>query len=191
MPARTVSLAVPRSLRVDMNRDGANSLDATPARLETDESFVVELANHGTASHVHLNVDDSLADSVGVDAGNHYVRKDETVSVPVAVRDGGARPVEGELTIVAGYGAERLAVPVRVTEPEAPPTVAVDESLGEVGTRERPSFRERSTAFAPAAVAVVGVLAVTLAVVFANGPLAALLGALTLACAAGAWYALR
>ncbi|QLC34383.1 hypothetical protein EFA46_009235 [Halarchaeum sp. CBA1220] len=181
-----------RTLTVHLNRERIHGLDADPTALEVERSFAVDLVNHGTASHVHVHLDDDLSRVASVGDGNHYVAKDATETVPVSVAPDGPRPVEGTLDVVAGYGAERIEIPVRVTEATEPQGVDVDESLAEVQrTDDEASLADRLRPAVPATVAVVGVLCAVLALLFVNGYAALALALVAAACTAGSWYAVR
>ncbi|WP_435096321.1 DUF7524 family protein [Halarchaeum sp. P4] len=180
---------MPRTLTVDLNRERIHALDADPSSLEVDGSFAVELANHGTASHVHVHLDDALSRVASIGDGNHYVTKGGAETVPVSVDPDGPRPITGTLEVVSGYGAERLEIPIRVVEPETPQHVQVDESLAEVQHHEEEvSLADQLRPAAPAVVAVIGVLCAVLAVLFVNGYAALAIALIAAACTAGSWY---
>lgn len=128
------------TLAVDVNRDGPHSIDVAPA-FRADGPFEVVLDNHGAALHVHLQVDDDLAEAVALSAVNHFVQEGSVRRVAVDVDESKA-PVRGHLKVVTGYGSETEFVTVSVDEREEEETgVDVDESLGE--PRPRPVADER------------------------------------------------
>ena len=123
------------TLAVDVNRDGPHSIDVAPA-LHVDGPFEVVIENHGSALHVHLQVDDDLAQAVSLAANNHFVKEGSVRRVSVDV-DRSKLPVRGHLKVVTGYGSETEFVTLTVEEREEEPTgVDVDESLGK--PRPRP-----------------------------------------------------
>ncbi|GAD52358.1 hypothetical protein MBEHAL_1118 [Halarchaeum acidiphilum MH1-52-1] len=182
---------MPLTLTVDLNGDHAHALNASPVPFETDGSFDVEVVNHGAGSHVHVRTDDDLSRVATLVDGNYYVPPESRERIAVSIGDPGPRPVEGTLQITAGYGAERLDVPVRIVERETPNTVDVDESLGEVPTRDDDADGPGLRTFAPAAVAVVGLVCAVLAVLFVGELVGAVVAAFAVVCGALAWYALR
>jgi hypothetical protein len=115
------------TLAADVNRSGVQTL-SVPEAFETDDSFTVELRNHGEATHVHLHLDDALSRVADLDAGNHYVEGDSTRPVRVSVREAVTEPVRGKLKVVTGYGAETHFVDVTVTPTRIQP-VDVDPEL--------------------------------------------------------------
>jgi len=182
---------VARTLSVDLNRDRIHAVEAEPSPFETDESFAVELENHGRASHVHVHLDDALSRVASLDEGNRYVTKNGTEVVPVSVDQDGVGPVDGVLEVVTGYGAERVEIPVHVLEPVTPRVVDVDESLGEVHRRAEPDpLGERLRPAAPAGIAVVGLVCTVLAVLFSSDLVAVGVAVLAVVCAGGAWWTL-
>ncbi|MFC7080370.1 DUF7524 family protein [Halorussus caseinilyticus] len=104
-----------------------------------------------------------------IPANNHFVDADSTRQVSVEVEDG-PRPVEGQLKIVTGHGAETDYVAVSIVEPEdSDDAVDVDEMLAapvddssadsEGGGVELPDLSLRENA----PVAALGVLALAVA----------------------------
>ncbi|GGM73551.1 hypothetical protein J2752_002510 [Halarchaeum rubridurum] len=182
---------MPLTLTVDLNDGHAHALDASPVPFEADGSFDVEIVNHGAGSHVHVHTDEALSRVARPESGNYYVPPESRERITVAVGEPGPRPVEGTLRIAAGYGAERLEIPVRIVERETPNTVDVDESLGEVTTPDPDEEGPDLRAFVPAAVAVVGLALAVLAVLLLNEVVGVVVGALALCCGVAAWYALR
>jgi type IV secretory pathway TrbD component len=127
---------VPESLSTHFNRGGLHDIDVAPS-LETDDSFVVSLVNHGAPIHVHLHLDDDLSDAASLAATNHYIEADSTEVVRVRVHDG---PASGKLKVVTGYGAESAYVDVDIAEknPETD-SIPIDESLSK--PKRRPVTR--------------------------------------------------
>jgi hypothetical protein len=107
---------VPESLPVRLNRDSLHDIQ-TRASFETTESFPILLHNGDAPVHVHLHLDDTLSQVASIPANNHFVDADSTRQVSVEIADG-PRPVEGQLKIVTGHGAETDYVSVSVVEPD-------------------------------------------------------------------------
>ncbi len=123
------------TLPVEINRDRIHAVDVPPS-FEVTDSFVVRVENHGSATHVHLHLDDALSRVAALGTANHYVESETSHDVVVRVADG-PRPAEGTLEIVTGYGAETARVAIDVVEPErSEDAVAVDESMAEPPTRD-------------------------------------------------------
>ena len=128
-------------LPVELNRRSIHSVEA-PDEFETSDSFDIELTNHDEAVHVHIHLDDELSTIATIPAGNHFVDRESTASVPVTVNVVD-EPVRGKLKLVTGYGAETSYVTVTVTPTtEESPTVEVDESLSKPQARSTPSSGE-------------------------------------------------
>ena len=107
---------MPESLPVRLNRDSLHDIQ-TRASFETTESFPILLHNGDAPVHVHLHLDDTLSQVASIPANNHFVDADSTRQVSVEIADG-PRPVEGQLKIVTGHGAETDYVSVSVVEPD-------------------------------------------------------------------------
>lgn len=136
-----------RTLSVDVNRQAVHSIEPRVRQFETSESFVIELTNHGSATHVHLNVDDGLADAISLDGGNHFLEAGRTYRIEASV-DQRSRPVSGRLKFVTGYGAETAVVDVSLIPPEKNPEkapVEVDERLSKPQPRSESRQRNRSS----------------------------------------------
>jgi hypothetical protein len=173
---------VPDELPVDVNRRERNSL-SVPAAIETDDSFVIRVRNHGNAGRVHVHLDESLSAVASLDETNHYVEAQSTRDIPVSVHE--HEPVHGKIKLSAGYGATTRWVDVELTEPDDTGTVEVDESLAEPGggepdeesTPDRASPGSILTDRPELPVLALGALAVTVAVgaatVFESGLVAA------------------
>ncbi|AQL41718.1 hypothetical protein BV210_02850 [Halorientalis sp. IM1011] len=125
---------MPDELYVDVNRRERNSL-SVPAAIETDDSFVIRVRNHGNAGRVHVHLDENLSAVASLDETNHYVEANSTQAIPVSVHE--HEPVHGKIKLSAGYGATTRWVDVELTEPDDTGTVEVDESLAEPGGGER------------------------------------------------------
>jgi len=119
---------VPESLPVRLNCDRLHDIETTTS-FEATESFPVLLHNGDAPVHVHLHLDDALSTVASIPANNHFVDADSTRQVGVEVEEGGSRPLEGQLKIVTGHGAETDYVSVTVAEPETEDAVAVDQTL--------------------------------------------------------------
>jgi hypothetical protein len=118
---------VPAELPVHINRDGLHSLEV-PTSFEAEGSFDVRLINHGESVHVHVHLEDVLAEAGSIDATNHYVKGDSDRLVRIDVGDG-VRGL-GKLKVAAGYGAQTRYIDVAFAEPEDDAgSVRVDESL--------------------------------------------------------------
>lgn len=134
---------------VDLSRDRIHDVDA-PESVTVSGPFTVELDNHGSSIHVHLNLDEDLSRVATLRAGNHYVEEGTVREVHVDVEPA-SKPVTGRLKVVTGYGTETRYVTVTVEPGSAgKPPVEVDESLGKPGgnrSTERnaddPDYRKR------------------------------------------------
>jgi hypothetical protein len=141
---------VPESLPVRLNRDSLHDIQ-TRASFEVTESFPILLHNGDAPVHVHLHLDDTLSQVASIPANNHFVDADSTRQVSVEVADG-PRPVEGQLKIVTGHGAETDYVSVSLAAPDeredavdidttlADPTSRGGEKRDEDDESERPEF---------------------------------------------------
>ncbi|WP_276281780.1 DUF7524 family protein [Halorussus caseinilyticus] len=159
---------MPASLPVNLNDDRLHDIH-TRASFEATDSFPILLHNGDAPVHVHLHLDDELSRVASIPANNHFVDADSTRQVSVEVEDG-PRPVEGQLKIVTGHGAETDYVAVSIVEPEdSDDAVDVDEMLAapvddssadsEGGGVELPDLSLRENA----PVAALGVLALAVA----------------------------
>ncbi|UPV99870.1 hypothetical protein M0R88_15290 [Halorussus gelatinilyticus] len=160
------------SLPVRLNRDRLHDIE-TRASFETTDSFAVMVHNGDAPVHVHLHLDDALSAVASIPANNHFVDADSTRQVGVEVEEGGPRPVEGQLKIVTGHGAETDYVSVTIAEPEEEEPVAVDETLAERSATPGDADDEEDAGFE-----------FPTAALRQNGPVA-VLGLLALAVAAG------
>jgi hypothetical protein len=131
-------------LPVHISRDELHGLEV-PAAFETDGPFDVVLANHGTALHVHLHLDDTLSDVAAIDAGNHYVEGESQRAVRVNV-DTGRLPddgLRGKLKVVSAYGSETRWIDIELAPPVDRGTpVEVDESLSQPQPRDQTDATE-------------------------------------------------
>lgn len=132
------------TLAVALNRDEPRTIEG-PRSFEADDSFRVELANHGQPVHVHLRPDDALSRVARVEATNHYVDSGDTRYVDVHVDAPEDARVEGRLEVTTNYGAvtHTVAVAIDTTEPER---VEVDPGLSSPGERQEPSLLEEAGA---------------------------------------------
>jgi hypothetical protein len=157
------------TLAVDVNRNGLHTAEVDE-RFEADGPFVVELTNHGEATHVHLHLDDDLSGVAGLEAANHYVESGETRGVRVEVlnpREWPADTIRGKLKVVAAHGREKRFVDVvfdRTTDDEP---VEVDPELAATGsnpTAGGATTSDASSTLRLIPVVVLGLVAVLLAV---------------------------
>lgn len=170
------------TLPITINREAVHAVEPGTDSFETSDSFTVELENSGSATHVHLHLDDDLSRVASLERGNYFVEAGDSLPVQVRV-DRGPRPVSGRLKVVTGYGAETAYVDVTIVEPEsdAEAGVQVDERLSRPPVREEP---EESGFDLPLdgniAVAVLAALAIGLAIgaVLVSESLAVTLGVL-------------
>ena len=184
------------TLGVDINRSGLHTLDVDE-RYETDGPLVVQLTNHGEATHVHLHLDDDLSGVARLEATNHYVESGTTRDVRVSALDQRKWPadtVRGKLKVVVGHGREKRFVDLvfdRTTDDEP---VEVDPELAASGTSTGTAGSEPSSTLRLIPVVVLGLVAVLLAVGalvaadgidFALGGFAVVAGGL---CAVAAYY---
>lgn len=117
------------SLGITLNRDGPHTIDVADDPFEATDSFDIILDNRGEALHVHLHLDDDLAQTASIATGNHYVQQGAVRRVRVDVQHE-PRPVKGRLEVVTGYGSERTWIDVALVDPdEVEEGVRVDESL--------------------------------------------------------------
>ncbi|WP_435077333.1 DUF7524 family protein [Halococcus sp. AFM35] len=114
------------TLAVHLNREDLHSVEL-PTTFASADSFVVELDNHGEATHVHLRLDDALSAIASIPTSNHYVRPGATTRVPIRVHETG--PVTGYLTVATAYGSQTEAVEITVEPTAGKERVDIDESL--------------------------------------------------------------
>lgn len=162
-----IPVPVDDPLAVTLNRDGPHSIEVASPSFEATDSFDIVLDNRGEALHVHLHLDDDLADVASIATGNHYVQQGAIRRVRVTVEDG-PRPVKGRLEVVTGYGAEREYIDVAIRSPEeVTPKVRVDESLSKpTPTVEREPVVDTDTLPVVALAAVALLLAIVILVQF-------------------------
>ena len=160
---------MPTTLPVHLNHDRLHDVE-TVASFETTESFPILLKNGDAPVHVHLHLDDALSQVASIPANNHFVDADTTQQVDVEIEEG-PRPVEGQLKIVTGHGAETDYVTVSVVEPdEREDAVDVDDTLADPvpndvdDEEETPLETVRSSLSGNGAVAALGLFAVAVAV---------------------------
>jgi hypothetical protein len=134
---------VSRRLTVRIGHDSLHAVEA-PERFEATGDFAVAVDNDGRAVHVHLAPDDALASAVSIPESNHLVDGDGSLKVPIRVATD--RRVEGELEVVAAYGAESRAVEVAVG-PEQTETTTVDPNRAAIRSESaRSGLRDRFAA---------------------------------------------
>lgn len=129
---------MPQSLPVHISREKLHSLEV-PASFETHGSFDIRFVNHGESVHVHLHLDDPLAEFAEIDAGNHYVEGDSERSVRVDIDDRarGEDARFGKIKVATAYGAQTRWIDIKLSEPEPEDqSVQVDESLANPAPRE-------------------------------------------------------
>ena len=114
------------TLSVHLNRVELHAVEL-PATFASSDSFVVELDNHGEATHVHLRLDDALSEIASIPTSNHYVRPGATVRVPIRVHESG--PVTGYLTVATAYGSQTEEVEITIEPTAGKQRVEIDESL--------------------------------------------------------------
>ncbi|WP_276301010.1 DUF7524 family protein [Halorussus lipolyticus] len=132
---------MPESLPVRLNSSGLHDIE-TSASFEATESFPILLHNGDAPVHVHLHLDDALSQVASIPANNHFVDADSTRQVSVEIADG-PRPVEGQLKIVTGHGAETDYVSISVVEPdERADAVDVDASLADPASGTGPEIED-------------------------------------------------
>ena len=139
--------SVSGTLAVHLNRADLHSVEL-PDSFASSDSFVVELDNHGEATHVHLRLDDALSEIAAIPTSNHYVRPGATVRVPVRVHESG--PVTGVLTVATAYGSQSEEVEITVEPTAGKRRVEIDESLIErsddsIGSGRTPTQPTRTT----------------------------------------------
>lgn len=165
-----------QTLSVDVNRGSVHSIEPQVRQFETSESFVVSLTNHGSATHVHLNVNDGLAGAIAIDGGNHFIEAGRTHRIEATV-DHRSRPVNGRLKIVTGYGAEMAVIDISLIPSEETPEkapVEIDERLSKPRPREQPTQQTDSNVplrvIAAGALVVLSLLFVVVGALIAGNP---------------------
>ncbi|ADJ15072.1 DUF7524 family protein [Halalkalicoccus jeotgali] len=156
-----------RTLPVEINRRSVHSIEPGVRQFETSESFVIELTNRGSATHVHINVDDGLAEAISLDGGNHFVEAGRTYRIEANV-DQRSRPVSGHLKVVTGYGAQTAVIDVSLIPPEEPQErtpIEVDERLAKPQPRSREQPARTTESAVPGRTLAAGAL-VVLALLF-------------------------
>ncbi len=119
------------SLDVAVNRQGLHTLEVDD-RFEADGPFVVELTNHGEATHVHLHLDDDLSAVAGLEASNHYVESGRSRRVRVQALQPDEWPadvVRGKLKVVVAHGNTRQFVDVVFDRTTDDDPVEIDPEL--------------------------------------------------------------
>jgi hypothetical protein len=172
------------SLEIHLNRADLHAIEV-PASFETAESFVIDLDNHGEATHVHLRLDDALSEIASLPTSNHYVRPGATTRVPITVHDEG--PVGGFLTVATAYGSETEDIEINIEPTAGKDPVQIDESLiersggGSVeSTRPGTTTAQRRSGMEPATDIDTSVLLAGAAILILIGIVLLLVGVLTL-----------
>jgi len=118
-------------LPVHLSRSELHAVEA-PESFEATGSFDVELVNHGTSVHVHLNLDEALSSVAELDAVNHFVDGESRQLVRVQVYGDEELPVSGQLKVAAAHGSQTRHVDVELTPPDfGGDPVPVDDTLAE------------------------------------------------------------
>lgn len=177
-----------RSLYVHLNRDGMKTLEPDSTSFETDGSFKLILENHGQPAHVHLHVDDSLAEVVSLSEPNIYVEAGDIE--PIEVTAVGGRSGRGTIEISTGYGAEKATIDVVVADTGEEESMA-EPDQPESGTSATETVEPREPAdlsrlVLPGLFAAGGVLFAVALMVLVGDFAALFLGALALLVAIGA-----
>lgn len=123
---------MPRALYVHLNRDDTQTVEPESKTFSTSGPFSIMLENHGKPAHVHLRLDDELAEIAEPDELNPYVPGGEVTIVRVSVADDAVG--EGKLDIVTGYGAVSESVTVVCEEASTEPAVVTAPSSEEETT---------------------------------------------------------
>ncbi|ESS12228.1 MAG: hypothetical protein A07HR60_00770 [uncultured archaeon A07HR60] len=129
------------TLTVDIGEDSVHEI-GVPRSFEATAAFDIEFRNHGRATHVHLNVDDSLSRLVSVKTGNFYIPENgvERLFVDVIPLE---NSTSGHLKIAVGHGSKVAHVVVTVDQKVEDNSVTVDETLAEPPTTESRADRRR------------------------------------------------
>lgn len=184
-----------KTLDVALNRDGLHTLDVAD-RFEADGPFVVELENHGEATHIYLNLDDRLSEVARIQATNHYVESGERREVTIETLDSSQWPrdtIRGKLKISTAHGSETHHVEVVFDSTTEDTPVEVDPDLSQPHSEDGDTSDDF---FMMVPVAVLAAIALILALgaVFAGTGVNFVLGALSIlaggVCAAAAYYLL-
>ncbi|AWB26384.1 DUF7524 family protein [Halococcoides cellulosivorans] len=158
------------TLPVQISRDGLHEL-SVPAEIRVTGAFDIGVTNHGESVHLHVHLEDALADVASVPATNHFLEADDRRSIPVEMAPPEST-FRGKVKLVSAHGSCTRYVDVVVEPPEAAEqTVRVDESLAH--PQERPPTPSPAVAavddprtlaaLASALVLVVGVVVAVLA----------------------------
>ncbi|MDR9411400.1 MAG: hypothetical protein RI544_02310 [Haloquadratum sp.] len=102
-------------LRVTVNRDGPNTIDA-PSFHEAAGSFSIALANAGAATHVHITLEESLEGAARLREDQVYLDRDDRAELEVTVR-GPNTPASGRLRISVGHGSNQAFVRLDLDAP--------------------------------------------------------------------------
>ncbi len=104
------------SLRITVNHDGPNTIDA-PSFHHAAGSFTIALTNAGTPAHVHLSLEDSLEGAARLREDQVYLDRDERATLEVTVR-GPNTPANGRLRISVGHGSKQAFVKLELDTPQ-------------------------------------------------------------------------
>jgi hypothetical protein len=107
---------VTEPLRITVNRDGPNTIDA-PSFHTAAGSFTIALTNAGTPAHVHLSLEDSLEGAARLREDQVYLDRDERATLEVTVR-GPNTPANGRLRISVGHGSVQAFVKLELDTPQ-------------------------------------------------------------------------
>ncbi len=117
-------------LEVDVYVNRGSALETDVGTVETCEPFELLLHGQGAPAHIHCRLSEGLDAVASIDGSNYYVDAEDVTPVLIAIdTDRLEGPVDGQLELVAGYGAESITIDVTVTP--GPPQVDVDDSLAE------------------------------------------------------------
>ncbi|MFW6437346.1 MAG: DUF7524 family protein [Halococcoides sp.] len=116
------------TLPVHVSRDGLHEL-SVPAEITVTGAFDIGVTNHGESVHLHVHLEDGLADVASVPATNHFLEDGDRRSIPVEMPTPDST-FRGKVKLVSAHGTCTRYVDVVVEPPEASEkTVRVDESL--------------------------------------------------------------
>jgi hypothetical protein len=107
---------VTEPLRITVNRDGPNTIDA-PSFHEAAGSFTIALTNAGAPTHVHITLEESLAGAARLHEDQVYLDRDDRTELQVRVR-GPNTPASGRLRISVGHGSNQTFVKLDLDAPD-------------------------------------------------------------------------
>ena len=170
------------TLEVQIGRETVQELEA-PETYTAEESFELQIINHGRPVHVYVHADEPLERATTVESGNHYLEPDDTLRMTVSAETDLEDPLSGVLRVVSGYGADESQIDVTL-QPPGSSSVPVGESLAEPSANPDPGLLTRP-AVPVLALGVVAALIALVAVVLVQ-TLAVLLGAVAVLVAVAA-----